>query len=320
MRICLVSDSKVTLYTQTHTLTHPLSLVMMKSKELKTSRSILMLILSVSHPAWHTHTHYHLYLLSWWDQRNSRPQDLFSCWYPLSLSPRLTHSHSLSLVLVVIIKSKELKTKIYSHADTHSVSHPAWYTHTHYHLYLLSWWDQRNSRPQDLFSCWYSLSLSPSMALLLMSLLILLLRCRCFKHLTVCMHPARLLSSLSRRGLYRLRAKLFHTFTPDLVGLYLSTRRIHRGGVHNTICNQCKPSLARNSLGAQPQIRIGFLQATTMGQEEAQAIRWTRSIADACIRLCQLDISFGDLHNLTTAPPLLSWFQNLVQKITCDWL
>ena len=43
----VVSDSKVTLYTHTHTLTHSLSLVlvMMKSKELKTSRSILMLIL-----------------------------------------------------------------------------------------------------------------------------------------------------------------------------------------------------------------------------------------------------------------------------------
>ena len=152
------------------------------------------------------------------------------------------------------------------------------------------------------------------MAPLLLSLLIILLRCRRSKHLTVCMHPARLLSSRSRRGLsqllvsglYRLRAKLFHTFTPDLVGLYLSTRRIHRAGVHNTIRNQCKPSLARTSLGAQPQIRIGFLQATTMGQEEAQAVGWTRSIADACIHLCQLDISFGDLHILTTAPPLLS--------------
>jgi hypothetical protein len=55
-----------------------------------------------------------------------------------------------------------------------------------------------------------------------------------------------------------------------------------------------------------PQIQIGFLQATTTEQEEAQAVRWTRSVADACIRLCQLDISFGDLHILTTAPPLLS--------------
>ena len=33
----------------------------------------------------HSYSHYHfaLYLLSWWNQRNSRPQDLFSCWFPL---------------------------------------------------------------------------------------------------------------------------------------------------------------------------------------------------------------------------------------------
>ena len=50
-RIYLVSDSKVTLYTHTRTLTHSLSLVlavMMRSKKLKTSRSILMLILRFS--------------------------------------------------------------------------------------------------------------------------------------------------------------------------------------------------------------------------------------------------------------------------------
>ena len=48
MRISLVSDSKVTLYTHTYTLTRSLSLVlvvMMKSKELKTPRSVLMFIL-----------------------------------------------------------------------------------------------------------------------------------------------------------------------------------------------------------------------------------------------------------------------------------
>ena len=33
-------------------------------------------------------------------------------------------------------------------------------TYTHYHLYLLLWWNQRNSRPQDLFSCSFSDSLS----------------------------------------------------------------------------------------------------------------------------------------------------------------
>ena len=45
MRICLVSDSKVTVYTQTHTLTITITCVMMWSTEFKTSRSILTLIL-----------------------------------------------------------------------------------------------------------------------------------------------------------------------------------------------------------------------------------------------------------------------------------
>ena len=34
------------------------------------------------------------------------------------------------------------------------------HSHNHYHYHLLLWWDQRNSRPQDLFSCWFSDSLS----------------------------------------------------------------------------------------------------------------------------------------------------------------
>ena len=80
----LVFDSKVTVYTHTHTLTHSLSLVLVVmtwSTEFKTSRSILIqfsLILSHQHSA--------LYLLLWWDQRNSRPQDLFSCWFCSILS------------------------------------------------------------------------------------------------------------------------------------------------------------------------------------------------------------------------------------------
>ena len=47
---------------------------------------------------------------------------------------KISHAHSLihSLTLtVVMMKSKELKTKIYSHADSQILSH------THYHLYLL---------------------------------------------------------------------------------------------------------------------------------------------------------------------------------------
>ena len=67
---------------------------------------------------------------------------LFHC---LSLA---SLTHSLSLVLVVMMKSKELKTKIYSHADSqilslllsaslHSQNPTPTLPHTPYHLYLL---------------------------------------------------------------------------------------------------------------------------------------------------------------------------------------
>ena len=72
----------------------------------------------------------------------------------LGICPSTSHSHSHSLT----IKSKKLKTKIYSHAHSLIL--------THYHLYLLLWWNQRNSRSQDPFSCWFSDSLSPSHCLL----------------------------------------------------------------------------------------------------------------------------------------------------------
>ena len=42
-----------------------------------------------------------------------------------------------------------------------------------------------------------------------------------------------------------------------------------------------------------------------MGQEEAQAVRRARSVAHTCIRLRKLDISFGELHNLTTSSSAL---------------
>ena len=83
-----------------------------------------------------------------------------------------THIHSLSPVLVVMMKSKELKTKIY-HA--HSLILSLWsicssasltHSHTHHHWYLLLWWDQSNSRRQDLFSCWFSLYTKPWFSLL----------------------------------------------------------------------------------------------------------------------------------------------------------
>ena len=48
------------------------------------------LLFSLTHTLTHSHTHYHLHLLLWWDQRNSRPQDLFSCSLSDSLSPSLT--------------------------------------------------------------------------------------------------------------------------------------------------------------------------------------------------------------------------------------
>ena len=78
-------------HTLTHTLTHSLSLVlvvMMRSKELKTSRSIPMLILRFSlslllHTL--THTPYHLYLLLMIKSKE--------------LKTKISHTHSLVLTL-----------------------------------------------------------------------------------------------------------------------------------------------------------------------------------------------------------------------------
>ena len=44
-------------------------------------------------------THYHLYLLWWWNQRKSRPQDLFSCLFYDSLSFTASCCHCLLLPL-----------------------------------------------------------------------------------------------------------------------------------------------------------------------------------------------------------------------------
>ena len=107
--LCLYAHSMILslcLHSHSHSLAR---VVMMKSKEFKTSRSMLMLILWFSLCLYahslilslclHLHTHYHLHVLSWWDQRSSRPQDLFSCWFSDSLSFSLCVSLSVSMSL-----------------------------------------------------------------------------------------------------------------------------------------------------------------------------------------------------------------------------
>ena len=64
----------------------------------------------------------------------------------LTLTHSHTHTHSLSLVLVVMMKSKELKTKIYSHADSLILS--------------LILYEIKGVQDQDLFSCSFSDSLT----------------------------------------------------------------------------------------------------------------------------------------------------------------
>ena len=48
-------------------------------------------------------THYHLYLLWWWNQRKSRPQDLFSCLFYDSLSFTASCCHCLLLPLPLAV-------------------------------------------------------------------------------------------------------------------------------------------------------------------------------------------------------------------------
>jgi len=62
----------------------------------------LSVVPSTSHSHSHSLTHYHLYLLLWWNQRNSKPEDLFSCWFSDSLSEFLCCSCGGNLVLAYL--------------------------------------------------------------------------------------------------------------------------------------------------------------------------------------------------------------------------
>ena len=99
---------------------------MMRSKEFKTSRSILMLILRFSLSE--------RFLLLILDSLSERSLTMYL--YTHTITHSHTHSQCLSLVLVVMIKSKDLKTKI---------------SHTHSLILSLSLWASEPLWSESLF-------------------------------------------------------------------------------------------------------------------------------------------------------------------------
>jgi hypothetical protein len=87
--------------------------------------------------------------------------------YPLTITH--SHSHTHTHTLTITHSHTHTLTHSHTHTLTHSHTHNHTLTltlthsqsHTHYLLYLLLWWDQRNSRPRSILMLilWFPLLL-----------------------------------------------------------------------------------------------------------------------------------------------------------------
>ena len=107
------------------------------------------------------------------------PQKMILMTICLCIVPDSTCSHSHTLTIYYTCCYDEIKgpqdQDLCSCSFSDSLSHYCLHSHSHNHylLHLLLWWDQRNSRPQDMFACSFSQILSVSLTLSLSPSLVL---------------------------------------------------------------------------------------------------------------------------------------------------